>query len=62
MARSWLRAAKFALIPLAVAVIPTLFASVSVGSDSDNRSRPHPAGFTEGYGNEKVLTFKYPQQ
>jgi hypothetical protein len=33
----------------------------SFGSDS-NRTRPHPPGFTEGYGNEKVLAFKYPQQ
>jgi hypothetical protein len=61
MARKWLRASKFALIPLAVAAIPTLFAGVSLGSDSDDRARPHPAGFTEGYGNEKVVVFKYPQ-
>jgi hypothetical protein len=29
---------------------------------NDDRTRPHPAGFTEGYGNEKVLSFAYPQQ
>lgn len=29
---------------------------------SDDRTRPHPPGFTEGYGNEKVLAFAYPQQ
>jgi hypothetical protein len=29
---------------------------------SDDRVRPHPPGFTEGFGNEKVLAFAYPQQ
>src|ERR687894_1309454 len=37
-------------------------AASSVGSDESNRQRPLPPGFTEGYGNEKVVTFKYPQQ
>jgi hypothetical protein len=27
-----------------------------------DRPRPHPAGFTEGFGNEKVLSFRYDQQ
>jgi hypothetical protein len=31
-------------------------------SGTSNRPRPHPAGFTEGYGNVKVLSFLYPQQ
>ncbi len=48
----------FAPVALAAAA---LLAATSFGSDSD-RTRPHPAGFTEGYGNEKVLAFLYPQQ
>jgi hypothetical protein len=39
-----------------------LFATTSRGSSDESRTRPLPPGFTEGYGNEKVLTFKYPQQ
>jgi hypothetical protein len=53
------------LLLLAVPVIAlagaALFAGASLGSESE-RTRPHPPGFTEGYGNEKVLAFLYPQQ
>jgi hypothetical protein len=31
-------------------------------SGGDDRTRPHGLGFTEGYGNERVLAFLYPQQ
>jgi hypothetical protein len=41
----------------AAAVIMT--AGLVFGQD---RARPHPVGFTEGYGNNKVVAFKYPQQ
>ena len=33
----------------------------SLGDESERR-RPHPVGFTEGFGNEKVLAFRYDQQ
>ncbi len=49
-----------ALLTLA-AIGAALAASASLGSSEDDRARPHPAGFTEGYGNEKVVVFKYPQ-
>ena len=49
----------FAVVPALVAAV---VAGTTLGSDGSSRSRPLPAGFTEGYGNEKVLTFKYPQQ
>ena len=39
-----------------------LLATASTGSGDSNRQRPHPPGFTEGYGNEKVVAFEYPQQ
>jgi hypothetical protein len=55
---------------LAVAITLWAAAVVLVGATSgsaifganDDRTRPHPAGFTEGYGNEKVTAFAYPQQ
>jgi hypothetical protein len=34
----------------------------SSSSGTSNRTRPHPPGFTEGYGNNKVLSFRYDQQ
>jgi hypothetical protein len=54
--------------PLSVAVVVALAAvsgasgSSGSGSGSSDRPRPQPPGFTEGYGNEKVLSFLYPQQ
>jgi hypothetical protein len=47
-------------VPVALGAA-ALLATASFGGD-DERTRPHPAGFTEGYGNEKVLAFLYPQQ
>jgi hypothetical protein len=52
--------AALALLMLA-GIGAALAASASLGSSEDDRARPHPAGFTEGYGNEKVVVFKYPQ-
>jgi hypothetical protein len=50
-------AGAIAILALAVvAVAPSSF-----GDESDRR-RPHPIGFTEGFGNEKVLAFRYDQQ
>ena len=52
--------------PLLLALLVAAAAGVAlVGSSfggSTNRSRPLPIGFTEGFGNEKVLAFAYPQQ
>ncbi len=50
------------LVTLVATAGAALLAASSVGSDESNRQRPHPPGFTEGYGNEKVVAFKYPQQ
>jgi hypothetical protein len=38
-----------------------LIAAGSVGAD-ESRARPHPLGHTEGFGNVKVLDFRYDQQ
>jgi hypothetical protein len=52
-----------ALLALTLAALAglTMLATTSFGGET-NRTRPHPAGFTEGFGNEKVLAFQYPQQ
>ena len=50
------------LVALLVGAAAVLLAASSLGSDDSNRQRPHPPGFTEGYGNEKVAAFEYPQQ
>src|ERR687896_512504 len=55
MSRTWLLSTPVVVLAAGVAL-----AGTSVGS-GDERQRPHPAGFTEGYGNEKVVVFKYPQ-
>jgi hypothetical protein len=47
------------LAGVVAATLAVTMAGVVLGSD---RVRPHPPGFTEGYGNEKVVAFKYPQQ
>jgi hypothetical protein len=52
-----------AILMWASAVV--LVAATSSGGifgSNDDRTRPHPPGFTEGYGNEKVVAFAYPQQ
>jgi hypothetical protein len=60
MARGRQRVAIVALTALAVVAF---VATTSSGqSGTSNRKRPHPFGFTEGYGNEKVLAFRYDQQ
>ncbi len=43
-------------------LVAGILSTPSTGSGTDSRSRPLPPGFTEGYGNDKVVTFKYPQQ
>lgn len=43
-------------IPVSVA------SSGAATASSSDRPRPQPVGFTEGYGNKKVLSFLYPQQ
>jgi hypothetical protein len=58
----WLTSRRTVSALAAVAAFAAVLAGVTLGSGDSNRSRPLPAGFTEGYGNEKVLTFKYPQQ
>jgi hypothetical protein len=47
---------------LTVAAAGALLASAPSSKSDPARTRPHPPGFTEGYGNEKVLAFEYPQQ
>jgi hypothetical protein len=48
----------FAVSILAV-LMTTMLTAVSVASDAE---RPHPVNANEGYGNEKVVRFQYPQQ
>ena len=60
--RRWLLARRTLAALTTVATGAAVLATVTLGSGDSNRSRPLPPGFTEGYGNEKVLTFKYPQQ
>jgi hypothetical protein len=55
MSRTWLLST-----PVLVLAAGAALAGTSVGS-GEERQRLHPAGFTEGYGNEKVVVFKYPQ-
>jgi hypothetical protein len=56
-----MRRLLLAFAPIVAIGAAALLASASFGSE-DERTRPHPPGFTEGYGNEKVLAFLYPQQ
>lgn len=48
------------IVPVTVAIVLVALAGASLGDGA--RSRPHEPGFTEGYGNVKVLSFEYPQQ
>lgn len=72
MPGSQLRARRTALIVAAAAAAiaaatPSGGADLSVpaadtGSGTSARTRPHPPGFTEGFGNEKVVALRYDQQ
>lgn len=59
--------ARPVLVAAIAAVLTIALAQASFGSGSTSGSgngtpRPHPIGHTEGFGNEKVLDFKYGQQ
>jgi hypothetical protein len=61
MAGPWSLARRSLVVGAFAALGLVGIAGVSSGGDGDSRMRPLPPGFTEGYGNEKVVTFKYPQ-
>jgi hypothetical protein len=47
---------------LLLAGVGLILGTTSPSLGGNGTSRPHPIGHTEGFGNEKVLDFMYPQQ
>jgi hypothetical protein len=57
--RGWSRRTRAIAVSGAAVVMAMMLTAVSLASDAE---RPHPVNANEGYGNEKVVRFTYPQQ